>query len=149
MLGKIRLAMGNVKNKELFRAIVEIDETYIGGKPRRYYNEQNRIITNPNGANKRGRGTRKDVVVGIKERTSGFVHAEVLFPNSQGKKLTGNQLLSVLRSVCREDAVVMTDDFRGYDILNRKKNHRFQRYVVNHSMHQYSAGKGIHTITII
>ena len=33
MLRQIRKAMGNVENKEMFETIVEIDETYIGGKP--------------------------------------------------------------------------------------------------------------------
>jgi len=39
----------------------------------------------------------------------------------------------------------MTDDFRGYDILDRKNVSNYKRYVVNHSMGQYSAGNGIHT----
>jgi len=145
MLGKIRLAMGNVKDRKLFRTVVEIDETYIGGKPRREYDENNKVIHRFNGYNKRGRGTKKEAVVGIKERKSGFVHAQVMPPNKQGKKLTGNQLLSVLRSVCKENATIMTDDFRSYDILDRKNGNNFKRYVVNHSMRQYSAGNGIHT----
>jgi transposase-like protein len=35
MLQQIRLAMGNAENQELFDTIVEIDETYVGGKPRK------------------------------------------------------------------------------------------------------------------
>jgi len=145
MLRQIRLAMGNINEEPIFKAIVEIDETYIGGKPRRFYNQNNRIVPHPSGMYKRGRGTKKDVVVGIKERTSGLVHAEVVLPNIQGKRLTGNQLLEIIKKVCKNRTTVITDDFRGYDVLNKKKNHTFQRYYVNHSMHQYSDGKGIHT----
>lgn len=35
MLRQIRLAMGNQEIKQVFEAIVEIDETYVGGKPRK------------------------------------------------------------------------------------------------------------------
>lgn len=37
MLQQIRIAMGNAKNKEFFDTIVEIDETYVGGKLRKLY----------------------------------------------------------------------------------------------------------------
>ena len=39
MLHQIRSAMGNAKTKEFFDTIVEIDETYVGGKPRKGNNE--------------------------------------------------------------------------------------------------------------
>ena len=35
MLQQIRLAMGNATQKEFFDTIVEFDETYVGGKPRK------------------------------------------------------------------------------------------------------------------
>lgn len=35
MLLQIRMAMGNVEHKEFIDTIVEIDETYVGGKPRK------------------------------------------------------------------------------------------------------------------
>ena len=39
MLNQIRIAMGNDENKEFFDTIVEIDETYVGGKPRKRKNK--------------------------------------------------------------------------------------------------------------
>jgi len=35
MLQQIRIAMGNAEAKEFFDTIVEIDEPYVGGKPRK------------------------------------------------------------------------------------------------------------------
>ena len=60
MLKLIREAMGNVKHGKVFEAMVEIDETYIGGKPRK----KNRKDDNDK-PNERGRGTKKNPVVGI------------------------------------------------------------------------------------
>jgi hypothetical protein len=69
MLRLIRQAMGNEEEKELFEAIVEIDETYIGGKSRK--------VDDPGKKRKRGRGTSKTPVIGVKERSSGKVRAVV------------------------------------------------------------------------
>ena len=43
-------------------------------------------------------------------------------PNKEGKKLTGKQLLEILRKVCEKDSnnVVMTDEFKGYNILEKE-----------------------------
>jgi transposase-like protein len=89
MLHQIREAMGNVKMKKDFDCIVEIDETYIGGKPRK----QNALVT-PDGEliprkypvkNKRGRGTKKIPAVGIKERSTGKTYIRVMPPDEEGK----------------------------------------------------------------
>jgi transposase-like protein len=145
ILKQLRLAMGNIKNQKLFKTIVEIDETYVGGKPRREYDSENNIVQNPVRIHKRGRGTDKIPVVGIKERKSGTVYARVMMPNDQGKKLTGKQLIAVLEAVCKDKTTVITDDFRGYDILDRDNEKNFKRLTVNHSIGQYSAGNGVHT----
>lgn len=145
ILKQLRLSMGNVKNQKLFKTIVEIDETYVGGKPRRRYDKDNRIISKEYRLNKRGRGTKKMPVVGIKDRESGMVYARVMMGNEEGKKLTGKQLIAVLDSICKNKTTVITDDFRGYDILNKKTEKGYKRFVVNHSIGQYSAGNGVHT----
>ncbi len=63
ILRLIREAMGNVKHGKTFEAMVEIDETYIGGKPRKKNRKDNR-----DEHNKRGRGTKKNPVIGIVDR---------------------------------------------------------------------------------
>jgi hypothetical protein len=98
ILKQIRLAMGTAQADKIFDAIVEIDETYIGGKPRK-------------GGGKRGRGTSKTPVVGIKARNDKQVYAVVALPNEQGQKLTGKQLLVILNKVCAKETIVISDDF--------------------------------------
>ncbi len=84
MLQQIRLAMGNVEHKDFIDTIVEIDETYIGGKPRKNNNHDD----DDTHTNKRGRGTSKTPVVGIVDRLNKQVYAKIAMPNEEGKKLT-------------------------------------------------------------
>jgi len=125
MLNLIRKAMGNEEERELFEAIVEIDETYVGGKPRRtnYHADYKPA--------KRGRGTSKVPVIGVKSRTTKGVYAKVALPDKDGRKLTGKQLLGILLECCKPNATVMTDEFRSYGILDKKDN-QFKRFVINH-----------------
>ena len=151
MLKQIRGAMGNENMKKSFDVFVEIDETYIGGKPRKNnkkYDENGNIIIDENNKIKRGRGTKKTPVIGIKERNTQRVYAEVALPNEEGQKLTGKQLLSILDKVCKDETTVVSDDFTGYKILDKKHKNKFIHLTVNHSQGQYSAGNGIHTNSI-
>ena len=150
-LKQIRGAMGNRNMKETFDVFVEIDETYVGGKPRKEntkFDENGNVIPSDKPKNKRGRGTKKTPVVGVKERSSKEVYAKVMLPNKAGKKLSGKQLLSVLDEVCKEETTVISDDFKGYKILDKKTENKYLHLTVNHSLGQYSAGNGIHTNNI-
>lgn len=137
MLHKIREAMSNTDMSKTFEAIVEIDETYIGGKPRKRNGDSV--------PSKRGRGTNKTPVVGVKERSSNKVYAQVAIPNKKGQKLTGKQLFKILDKVCKDNTTVMTDDFSGYNFLDRENVNKYVRLTVNHSSGQFYAGNGIHT----
>jgi hypothetical protein len=35
MLNQVRIAMANREIEQIFEAVVEVDETYVGGKPRK------------------------------------------------------------------------------------------------------------------
>ena len=76
MLHQIRKAMENEEYKETFEAIVEIDETYVGGKPRKE-NRHDESDKNDGDKPERGRGTSKTPVIGVKEHNTGKVHAVV------------------------------------------------------------------------
>lgn len=141
MLKQIRLAMGNKATQKQFEAIIEMDETYVGGKPRK--GNKHKKDDDEDDKNKRGRGSKKTPVIGVLERNSKKVHAKVALPNSEGKKLTGKQLLSVLAEVCKGDATIMTDQFRAYNIL--KKNN-FIHLKVDHNK-EYTNGN-IHSNSI-
>jgi hypothetical protein len=79
MLQLIRKAMGKEEKKEFFDTIVEIDETYVGGKPRKGSDDDD-DTPKP----KRGRGTNKTPVVGVVDRENKQVYAKVAMPNSKG-----------------------------------------------------------------
>jgi len=136
MLQQIRLAMGNAENQEFFDTIVEIDETYVGGKPRKG-NDRNDKDGNGTGCvtltpNKRGRGTKKTPVVGVVDRINKKVFAKVAMPNKKGQKLTAKQLIEILKTVSKQENenVIMTDEFMGYDPLTRNN---FVHLRVDHS----------------
>ena len=122
MLRQIRQAMGNQENKEFIDTIIEIDETYIGGKPRK---ENDHDDNNSGTGNKRGRGTDKTPVVGVADRINKQIHAKVALPNDQGQKLTGKQLLNILEEVCTTKNFIFTDEFSGYNILNQTSHVHF------------------------
>ena len=142
MLHLIRQAMSKEEYNDVFEAVVEIDETYVGGKPRKR-NKHNERETDEN-FNKRGRGTSKTPVIGVKERSSGKVHAVVANFNAEGKQLSGKQLFSVLKKVCKDGTTVMTDQYSGYNILDKENEKNFIRVKVDHSV-TYSLGNGVHT----
>ena len=99
MAMKIRRNM--VTDGDLLTGIVEADETYIGGKPRKGANAK------PKGKNPPGRGTKKLPVIGVAER-NGTVHAE------PSKSVTAKSLKAFLTRRVSPDALLMTDEYRGY-----------------------------------
>jgi hypothetical protein len=92
MLKQIRLAMSNVENQEFLGTLIEIDETYVGGKPRKGAKKDN-DNDDDLPKNKRGRGTKKNVIVGCVDRINKMVFAKLMIKNKEGKKLTSKQLL--------------------------------------------------------
>ena len=89
MLQQIRIAMKNEKIKTLFKGIVEADVTYDGGKAKKgnaILDKDGNIIGRTKPKNKRGRGTNKTPIFGMKERETGKVRAKVMEPNEKGQK---------------------------------------------------------------
>ena len=131
---RIREAM--VEQGELLSGIVEMDETYIGGKPRK----GNKRDDDTEGGNKskRGRGTDKTPVVGMVER-GGRVKAKV-----QAKdKLKFQHLRRIVKEhVDFENCRLITDEYRGYVPFKKIINHE----TINHQV-AYAFGD-IHTNTI-
>ena len=142
ILKQIRIAMSNEEMKQFINTIVEMDETYVGGKPRKENKKSDDENDDENNApkNKRGRGTKKTPVV---DRNNKQIHCKVALPNDDNKTLSGKQLLAVLEEVCKNGSIIVTDEFRGYNILNYTDH---QHYIVDHST-QYANG-AIHTNNI-
>jgi len=141
MLQEIRIAMGNAEQQEFFDTIVEIDETYVGGKPRKHVHKDD-----DEPKNKRGRGTNKTPVVGVIDRVNKKVFAKISLPNSQGCKLTANQLIDVLKTVSKQENrnIIVSDEFTSYRSLAR---HDFVHLKIDHSK-AFSDGNGTHTNNI-
>lgn len=125
MAMRIRRAM--LTNGDLLRGIVEMDETYIGGKPRKGATKK--------GTLKRGRGTNKTSVVGMIER-GGDVVARV------SGVLNSKRLMSLVRqNVDCDDATLMTDEYRAYSPMHRIISHKsvdHQTGYVNGNIHTNS-----------
>lgn len=98
---KIRDAMAEDKQRTLLSGLVEADETYISGKPRK---------GKPGPKPKRGRGTKKTPVVGLIERGGRMVAEPV-----KKKDLTHKRLSALVRqNVDINNTVLITDEFGGY-----------------------------------
>lgn len=113
---RVRRAMQDAVERELLTGIVEMDETYIGGKPRK-----------GTGPHKHGRGTSKQPVVGMVER-GGRVRASVM---DKSKGLTAKRLSSLVRqNVDVAKATIYTDEFTGYLALSQFVRHE----TINHKV---------------
>ena len=125
---RIRRAMGT--QGQLLSGIVEVDEAYVGGKPRKRNRRDDDEPKNP-----RGRGTSKLPVVGAVER-GGRVVAEPTF------RIDGATLSWFISRYVDKDALLMTDELRSY----RRMGKRMRHAVIEHKT-QYVDGL-IHTNTI-
>jgi len=119
MFHQIRIAMQNGELKP-FEGVVEMDETYFGGKPRKHppklydpatYDESKKLTT--------GRGTPKTTIAGIRERKSGRVYTQVMPPNELGERVSGPQLKEVIDKTCVPGSTIITDEFSAYGILDK------------------------------
>ncbi len=130
MQQRIRSEMASKQGKIILRGIIEADETYVGGRPRKR-NKRDDDEQNP-----RGRGTKKTAVIGAVER-SGKVVAEV------ADDLSGKGVLQFIRRAIDPDGSrLITDEYGVYNVVRRIMNHA----VIQHARH-YSDGD-IHTNTI-
>lgn len=134
---QIRAAMAEKWQRDLLTGVVEMDETYIGGKPRK----GNIGGSGQDGGNKstRGRGTKKTPVVGMIER-GGRVKARVVTRDKLGRK----HLSALVRAhVDTENSVLFTDQYKGYFGIKQFMEHR----TVNHKV-WYVGQDGTHTNSI-
>jgi transposase-like protein len=101
---RIRKSMQH--DARLLSGIVEMDETYVGGKPRKFDHDDKNPL-------KRGRGTKKTPVVGMVER-NGNVRAFV------SKKITSSKLMQLVRkNIDTKHSVLVTDEFSAYKRMEK------------------------------
>ena len=115
---RIRKALLGSKSP-LLNGIIEMDETYIGGKPRY-----------ANCGAKRGRGTDKMMVAAAIERKGNVVaKVQERYGSSQVRDM-------ILENVDLQAATICTDEYRVYDRVGKLAPHS----TVNHSLNQYVVG---------
>jgi transposase-like protein len=102
---------------------VEVDETYIGGKPRR--------SLDPNKKNKRGRGTKKTPVMVLVERNGEAVSKPI-------ERVDAKTLHTAIRENVDRQSTIMTDEFRPYCGIGGDFAGGHKR--VNHGLGEYVNG---------
>lgn len=103
------------QNKKLLSDIIEIDETYVGGKHK----------------GKRGRGSEnKTAVIGLVQRKGALKAKVVANTNSSTIK-------SIVKNNVRFDVDIVTDEYRSYNIL---KKLGYKHNTINHSEEQWANG---------
>jgi len=117
MLHRIRHAMDE-QDIEPLSGIVEVDEAFIGGKPRRIHGTYKTIKRD------------KAVVMGMKER-GGRVRPKVV------ADVSGKTLKGVISENIAKSARIMTDEWAGYRGL---KNDGWTHEKVNHGLYEYARG---------
>jgi transposase-like protein len=128
MCHRIRHAMKTNSFDPLVGA-VEVDETYVGGKPRKGTGE----------VNKRGRGTKKVPVVALVER-SGRVRSRVI------TDVTAKTLKSAIRDNVSREATIITDELSSYKGIG--KEFEGGHKTVNHGEGEYARNDGTNTNTV-
>lgn len=108
--------------------IVEVDETYIGG---RWKNKRKSVRAK---GTKRGRGTSRQPVFGIYAR-KGVVWAEIV------DDVHAKTLQPLIRKKVKRGSVINSDTWKGYTGIAA---HGYVHRLVKHGEGEYSDGKGTH-----
>jgi len=122
--------MVKIKAPNKLRNVVEVDETYVGGKNKNRHADKKILHS-------QGRSAKdKTPVLGAMQR-GGVVHTFVV------KDTSGATLKPILDNVVKQGSVMVTDEWRSYDCLNKDYYH----VVINHQQEEYVRG-AFHTNSI-
>jgi len=119
---RIRSAMKENPLASLLKGVIEVDETYTGGKPRKGGNGE---------PNKRGRGTKKTPVMAIVERKGKVVSKPI-------ENVTAKTLKTAIKEAVGKESKIITDEWHGYDGI--EKEFKGGHHIVNHGRGEYCRG---------
>lgn len=101
LMNRIRFAMAPENSAvPMLSGDVEVDETYVGGKPRY------------KGQSKRGRGTRKTPVFAAVQR-NGNIHRRVV------ADVTGETLVAAIKETVAPSARILSDEYQAYNGIGK------------------------------
>lgn len=112
---KIRVVLGNSDYSDFLEGVIEVDETYIGGRIK---------------GGKRGRGTEKAKVFGMLERDGRLRIMTV-------KDVSSYTLHPIIYDNVQIGSVIMSDEWKAYEGLDED----YGRGVINHGKRHYADGE--------
>jgi transposase-like protein len=126
---RIRLVMKCEPMAGALKGQIQVDETYVGGKPRPFDGK----------VHKKGRGTKKAAVLALVE-TNGNVHSRHV------ERIDSKTLKAAMDEACCPSSQIVTDELPAY----RKAVAGFAggHSTVNHASGQYVNEQGAHTNTV-
>lgn len=125
---RIRLAMNEDPLLKLLQGIVEVDETYVGGKPRK---EGKSELEGIRPKSKRGRGTSKTPVLALVERNGNIISRPI-------ERVNAKTLKGAIKEVCNKSSCIMTDEWPSYRGI--EKDFVGGHEVVKHNEGEYVRG---------
>jgi len=125
---RIRHSMEENPLSKLLRGTVEVDETYVGGKPRK---ENKGSTEKPKKKSKRGRGTDKVPVLALVER-KGKVFSKPI------EHVDAKTLKGAVKEMVHKNSTIMTDEWASYTGIGKdfKGGHK----TVNHGDGEFMRG---------
>lgn len=123
---RIRAAM-QAAERPMLDGVVEMDETYIGGRKR--------------GMGRGPHGKGKEIVIGIRQRGG-----DVRFFRAEDAK-SGTLAKYIAENISKDVQCIVTDDFKAYPAAMKENGLTENHFTVNHSMKEYVNGE-IHTNTV-
>jgi transposase-like protein len=122
---RIRLSMNEESVQKALKGTVEVDETYVGGKPRK-----GNKGSEPK-KHKRGRGTDKVPVLALVERRGNVFSKPI--ENVNAKTLKG-----AISTMVDKDSTIMTDEWKSYTGIGKEFTGGHK--TVNHGEGEFSRG---------
>jgi transposase-like protein len=125
---RIRLAMTEGLGVFPLKGTVEVDETYVGGKPRK---ENKGSTDKPMKKSKRGRGTDKTPVLALVERNGNVVSKPI-------ERVNAATLKGAIKEMVHKDSCIMTDEWASYTGIGEHFNGGHE--VVKHNDGEFVRG---------
>lgn len=128
---RIRLSMNEEPVLRLLKGTVEVDETYVGGQPKKT-GKSGSENPEPKKKNKRSRGTHKVPALALLERNRNVISMPI-------ERVHPKTFKGAIKEACHKDSCIMTDEWASYAGIS--KDFEGRQEVVNHNDGEFVRGK--------